>query len=193
MYCLLGDSITDAAINTAEACLTKFVIQVEELYGLKCCTFNVHQLIHLANSVKNCGPLWSSAAFMFESNNHTLQKMFHSTQHIPQQVVETYLITKKVPALVKKCINEESNPAVYNLFLKLQDNRSSGNDVFLEEGVWGVGKEKPFQLTGSQVLAVQDLLGVQVKNQRGLTYARFVACKKMFSSVEYIRAKRHIN
>ena len=90
-----GVYITEDAIDSAEVCPTKFVIQVEELYGLKCCTFNVHQLIHLAQSVRDCGSLWSSAAFMFESNNHTLQKMLHGTQHIPRQVVETHVISKK--------------------------------------------------------------------------------------------------
>lgn len=193
VYCLLGDSITEAAINSAEVCLTKFVIQVEELYGLKCCTFNVHQLIHLADSVRNCGPLWSSAAFMFESNNHTLQKMFHGTQHIPKQLVETYLITKKIPVLAKGCINEDSSPAVHNLFQKLCDVKSFHNNVALGEGVQGVGKERSVNLTASQVLAVQDLLGVEVKNRHGIMYSRFVANKKMYTSIDYVRAKRNVD
>ena len=193
VYSLLGDSITEDAINSAEACLTKFVIKVEELYGLKYCTFNVHQLIHLAQSVRDCGPLWSSAAFIFESNNHTLQKMFHGTQHIPRQIVETYVITKRIPVLAKQCINEESCPAVYQLFQKLRDVKSFDNEVSLSEGVRGVGKERAIQLTASQVLAVQDLIGVEVKKRCGLMYSRFVADKKMYSSIEYVRAKRHIN
>ena len=64
--CLLGDSINEIDINSAEGCLSKFVLQVEELYGLALCSFNVHQLLHLAHSVRDCGPLWSSAAFIFE-------------------------------------------------------------------------------------------------------------------------------
>ena len=193
VYCLLGDSITEVAINSAEACLTKFVIQVEELYGLKCCTFNVHQMIHLAHSVRDCGPLWSSAAFMFESNNHTLQKMFHGTQHIPKQLVQTYLITKKIPILAKGCINEDSSPAVHNLFQKLCDVKSFHNDVAFAEDVRGVGKGRSVHLTASQVLAVQDLLGVEVRNRDGIMYSRFVANKKMYTSIDYVRAKRHID
>ena len=95
IYNLLGGSINNDAINYAEICLTKFVIQTEVLYGLKSCTFNVHQLVHLADSVRNCGPLWASAAFIFEYNNHVLQKMFHGTQHIPQQIVEFCMISKR--------------------------------------------------------------------------------------------------
>ena len=193
VYSLLGDCITEDAINSAEASLTKFVIEVEELYGLTYCTFNVHQLIHLAQSVRDCGPLWSTAAFMFESNNHTLQKMFHGTQHIPRQIVETYVITKRIPVLAKQCINEQSSPAVYQLFQKLRDAKPFDNDVCLSEDVRGVGKERAVQLTASQVLAVQDLIGVEVKKRSGLMFSRFVAHKKMYSSIEYVRAKRHIN
>ena len=45
VYCLLGDSIKQSTINVAEVCLTRFVIQTEDLYGLKSCSFNVHQLV----------------------------------------------------------------------------------------------------------------------------------------------------
>ena len=69
VYCLLGDSICESTINSAEVSLTKFVILTEDI-GLKRCTFNVHQLVHLAQSVRDCGPLWSSSTFLFESNNH---------------------------------------------------------------------------------------------------------------------------
>lgn len=182
VYSLLGDSITEA-ITSAEVCLAKFVIQVEELYGLKCCSFNVHQLVHLAHSVRHCGPLWSTAAFMFESNNHSLNKMFHGTQ----------LISKKITLLAKDCINEETSPAVHSLFEKLREVKSTGSNVCLSEGVCGVGKETSVQLIASQVLAVQILLGVQVRNNCGIMYSRFVAFNKFFSSVDYVRSKRHIN
>ena len=193
VYSLLGDSITDEAITSAEVCLAKFVIQVEELYGLKCCSFNVHQLVHLAHSVRHCGPLWSTAAFMFESNNHSLNKMFHGTQHIPKQIVKFYLISKKITLLAKDCINEETSPAVHSLFEKLREVKSTGSNVCLSEGVCGVGKETSVQLIASQVLAVQILLGVQVRNNCGIMYSRFVAFNKFFSSVDYVRSKRHIN
>ena len=193
VYSLLDDSITEDAINSAEASLTKFVIDVEELYGLTYCTFNVHQLIHLALSVRDCGPLWSTAAFMFVSSNHTLKKMFHGTQHIPRQIVETYVITKRIPVLAKQCINEQSSPAVSQLFQKLRDAKSFDNDVCLSEDVRGVGKERAVQLTASQVLAAQDLIRVKVTKRSGLMFSRFVAHKEMYSSIEYVRAKRHTN
>ena len=92
VYCLLGDSIKQSTINVAEVCLTRFVIQTEDLYGLKSCSFNVHQLVHLAQSVQHCGPLWLSAAFLFDSSNHYLQ-MFHGTQFVPKQIAESFILS----------------------------------------------------------------------------------------------------
>ena len=53
IYTLLGDSITENAIEFDEMSPIKFVVQVEQLYGLKCWVFNVHCLTHLAKCVKN--------------------------------------------------------------------------------------------------------------------------------------------
>ena len=141
VYRLLGDSIDERTISSADACLTKFVIQVEELYGLKCCSFNVHQLIHLAQSVKNCGPLWSSPAFIFESNNHVLHKMSHGTQYVPKQIVESFVRKRKIALLAKKCISNETCPLVTSLFRKLTESNVPGSgEITLSDGVRGIGK-----------------------------------------------------
>ena len=92
VYTLLGDSISNCSISLAELCLTKFVIQLEELCGLSSCKFNEHCLTHLAQRVKDCGLLWATSAFTFESHNHVLMNMFNGTQCVPQQITETFLL-----------------------------------------------------------------------------------------------------
>jgi hypothetical protein len=193
VYCLLGDSIDDSTIDSAEVCLTKFVIQVEELYGLKHCSFNVHQLVHLAQSVRDCGPLWASSAFTFESNNHFLNKMFHGTQYVPKQIVESFIRNRKIAQLSKACINEETSPLVASLYTKLRGGKSAGNEEVLADGVRGLGKERTAELTASQVLAIEQLLDIRLSNQCGFMYARFVAYNSLYSSVNYVRAKKHVN
>ena len=55
VYMLLGTNITQryCMISNAKACLIKFVSDMGILYGLTSCTFNMHQLTHLADSVNN--------------------------------------------------------------------------------------------------------------------------------------------
>ena len=116
---LLSDTITLDMRSRAEACLAKFSIQMEQLYGLKHCTFNVHSLTHLAECVKNTGPLWATSAFLFESYNHVLLSMFNGTQYIPGQIVETFLLENKAASLARKCLGEDAHPAVRETVSKI--------------------------------------------------------------------------
>lgn len=97
------------AIELAETSLIKFVVQVEQLYGLKCCTFNVHCLTHLAKCVKNCGPLWATSAFEFEAHNHMLLKMFNGTQYANQQIANTFLLKKAILLLTMQYTGESTS------------------------------------------------------------------------------------
>ncbi len=66
-----------------------------------CYTINIRfntSLVRILQSVavRDCGPLWSSSTFVFESSNHFLHKMFHGTQHVPKQMVELFLKGKRI-------------------------------------------------------------------------------------------------
>ena len=47
---------------------------------------NVHLLGHLAECVKDWGPLWGYSCFSFESANNNLRKLFHGTKNMSKQV-----------------------------------------------------------------------------------------------------------
>ena len=49
-------------------------------------TFNVHQLLHLPEVVKDLGPLWSNSCFPFEDYNGDLRELFHGTKNVDGQV-----------------------------------------------------------------------------------------------------------
>ena len=118
--------------------------------------------------------------------------MFHGTQHVPKQIVESFIRETTIVQLSKACIDEKSNPSVVSLYKKLTGEKS-GNEVIISEGVCGVGKERPVQLTASQVVAVEHLLGLTISKQCGIIYSRFVANHQLYSSVDYVRSKRHVN
>lgn len=56
MYLLLKAEITEQDVRKARALLKTFVVQMGELYTLKNVSYNVHQLLHLADS-ENLGPV----------------------------------------------------------------------------------------------------------------------------------------
>ena len=49
---LLQNKVSNQEIDLAENLLHLYVRQFENLYGLKNCSFNVHQLLHMANYVR---------------------------------------------------------------------------------------------------------------------------------------------
>jgi hypothetical protein len=156
IYTLLGDSISDDAISLSEFCLTKFVIQLEELYGLSSCKFNVHCLTHLAQSVKDCGPLWATSTFTFEAHNHVLVNMFHGTQCVPQQITDTFLLKSKVLSMARICINGDDSASVKDVLVRLIDDvRYKHTKDF--DGLGLLGSGKVVALDAHWLLALQDL------------------------------------
>ncbi|KAG0417140.1 hypothetical protein HPB47_005858 [Ixodes persulcatus] len=71
IWILLSTRISQEMISHAESLLKRFVDQVLRLYNTKMMTFNMHQLLHLAKSVRDLGPLWAHSAFVFETGNET--------------------------------------------------------------------------------------------------------------------------
>lgn len=159
-------------VDLAESSLKKFVQQMEVLYGLSYCTFNVHQMTHFANGVRNCGPLWATSSFIFEANNHVLLKMFYGTQHVPWY------------------FSDDANPAVVSMLQKLAGNMPQKNACVLENNVTALSSRKPTRLTASQVLAVMQLTNLPVHNRPAIVFHRFVANHQLYASRHYNYAVR---
>ena len=74
-------------------------------------TYNVHQLLHLRDSVEDLGPLWSHSCFFFEDLNGDFRDLFHGTQNIDGQV-NSLLLLQYVTIFIIKCVySMDSNRA----------------------------------------------------------------------------------
>lgn len=87
MHILLSSHICSSDLLTAEQMLKVFCEKIVELYPQEICTMNVHSLIHLVQTVKNLGPLWSYSCFGFESMNGHVKKHCHGTRNVLPQLV----------------------------------------------------------------------------------------------------------
>ena len=75
--------LTQAAIDKADQYLLEFCQKVENMYGTQACTINLHLHCHIAECLRDYGPVHSTWCFSFEryngilggipNNNHTLQ------------------------------------------------------------------------------------------------------------------------
>lgn len=76
VFILLMDSISDKQIDHAEKLLLNFFSQIADLYGERYQTANMHFLVHLADSVRDLGPLWTHSCFHFEDKNDYLLRLY---------------------------------------------------------------------------------------------------------------------
>lgn len=99
LHGLLKTSISIEELDKIDESLHKFVLGVERLYGKRCMTYNVHQLLHITKSVYNWGPLWAHSTFPFESGNNKLLKAIHSAKGINEQIVRNTNIRRSISIL----------------------------------------------------------------------------------------------
>lgn len=100
IYILLQDSISMIDLSKASKLLKHFCIRIEELYGRRYETYNVHGLLHLVDRVNDLGPLWTHSCFCFEDFNGELRHLFHRTQHVELQIVLSICVQQKIPELI---------------------------------------------------------------------------------------------
>ncbi|CAN7976944.1 unnamed protein product, partial [Ixodes persulcatus] len=96
VYVLLKDEITERDLREARALLEKFVLQMGALYGTLNVAYNVHQLLHLTDSVEAWGPLRATSCFPFEGRNAVLLNDFAGTQCVGEQTARTFILWQQL-------------------------------------------------------------------------------------------------
>lgn len=105
IHLLSKEEILPAEIDLAKSLLNIFVIDVARLYGQNKCSYNLHQLKHLADDVQKWGPLWVWSAFHSEDHNGELVRMLHGSNKVDIELANTIKIFQ-----AQRCINHLMNP-----------------------------------------------------------------------------------
>lgn len=187
LYVLLMDNISRQAIQKADLALHKFVIQAATLYGREHISFNVHQLTHLADSVKLWGPLWCISAFTFESNNHNIMLYFHGTQCVPEQVCRTFLLWRYI---FKQTVTEQCSLA-FDYCMRITRMRQVKKLIILND-VHIFGAPKFQALTPRQLAAINQTFNIMVLGPVHF-YKRFLHAGTLYTSAAHTQTQKRIN
>lgn len=87
---LSTDNIADAYIMFAKELLTHFVLTFGQIYGKTFMSHNIHITLHIADDVKEFGPLNCYSAFPFESFMQPLKKKIKNGVKPLQQLARRY-------------------------------------------------------------------------------------------------------
>lgn len=98
---LLQDEVLEEQIVQADLLLTEFVYKIKDLYGSFEMTYNVHQLLHLAESVRKFGPLWTHTTFPFEAALGTCKRVLKATKGVPHQIVRNLEISRAIEFILQ--------------------------------------------------------------------------------------------
>ena len=88
-------------IDHAENLLLNFSSQIADLYGERYQTANLQLLVHLADSVRGLGTLWTHSCFHFEDKNCYFLWLIHGTQNIPIQIVNAVGLVQSLPIIAQ--------------------------------------------------------------------------------------------
>ena len=128
-YILLKDTITYEELDNADRLLKEFVIYTEEFYSTNAMTYNIHQCLHLAQSVADWGPLWSHSDYCFENGNGQLVRQIQAAKGVIHQLCR--LITmKQSEFILKKHITNRPCTAIHR-FISYLDNKKARSTLKL--------------------------------------------------------------
>lgn len=167
VYILLKKTITSDEVDRAERMLHLFVKQHQELFGKKNMVMVIHLLKHLAESVRQLGPLWCHSAFPFERYNGHLLKLANGTSDVLHQISSKYCLGKSINAR-----NE-----------RVEDDKDC--KILLGKGVNIEESASVFDFSSLEIL--------NFANMPLCVYKRIKFQKNVYTSLLYTRPKRSID
>ncbi|CAN7946131.1 unnamed protein product [Ixodes hexagonus] len=185
VHLLLRTEISPSQINRAETLLKKFVEQVPRLYGETAMTFNVHQLLHLANTVRRVGPLWANSAFTFEAGNGRLLRHVTAAKGVPVQVIERTVMAQELSSV----LSHQLLPQGTKIFCTKMLGYGHIKQASYTPGACLLGRPKPgLDFSQDEVTALLETLGFCPSPV--MEHERVVLAGQLCHSANYSRPKR---
>lgn len=189
IFILLMESVTRAQIDHAEKLLWNFCSQMGGLYGERYLTINLHLLVHLADSVRTLGPLWTHSCFHFEDKNGHLLRLIHGTQNIPGQMVNAVKLIQCLPSIAQTI---RPDNAAGEFFAKMTSASfclagSVVNKVTL------IGASCDLSLEANDLSAFETFFGHNLRSNVVNAFSRAQIGRTVYTSKQYVKAKRRNN
>ena len=184
IFTLCLTNVKQSQIAHAERLLLHFCVKFPKLYSERYQTANLHSLLHMAEDVRNLGPLWTHSTFPFESLNGELLKLFHGTQNIVFQIVSAVNINRALPTLSKALV-EGSDPDRF--YSKLTSSSNPKNEVKIATNVFAVGRVTIKQISADVFEALSNLLGAVPETTTCRHFFRVKIGNGMYHSLGYER------
>lgn len=191
-HCLTQDSVSLDSIAAAERALYQFVEDVPRLYSEEYCTFNVHQLLHVPNAVRDWGPFHLTSTFRFESNIGDLVSLVRGTKCVPAQICRTFLLKSYLPQLIDEHFpaDDRWKSLMKRLNCSGHYNRKTRNLVS-EVNLYGAPTFR--NLKNTELFALFTSYGINEKHETRIYrfYRAFAPGSLYLTTLDYNKGLRH--
>lgn len=85
---LLGSEIDKSQLGNCEREILQFQQGIQDAFGQKSMTSNLHSLSHLVTSLKKNGPLWAVSAFLYEGNFARVKNNVSGPKGVDDQIAD---------------------------------------------------------------------------------------------------------
>jgi len=156
IYYLLQQSISEQQLTCCEQMLKQFCSKFKRFYGTRYMTANVHNLLNLADCIRELGPLWAYSCFHFEGQNGALKSLIHGTQRIEKQIITSFAYKKNLPAAAEEIIPCDSTyfTAFEHLHFDQRYLFSKQNCIQVGKGMFTLGKTLKVSLSKEETMAL---------------------------------------
>lgn len=190
IFILLIDSISFEQIDHAEKLLWNFCSQMANLYGERFETTNIHLLVHLADSVRDLGPLWTHSCFHFEDKNGYLIRLIHGTQNIQIQMVHAVRLVQSIP-VISQTIKPGNAIAEYYTRMTKDESFCQENNDLTRTKLYGASSE--LQLDTFHLSTLEKHAGHCTDSKTVRIFHRAQVKRKYLTSKHFAKGNRRNN
>ena len=151
----------------------------------------MHQLVHLADSVRQLGPLYTHSCFPFEDKNGFLLKTIKGTQNIDSQMVTGISFVQKLPELKAKCIVKGTFEE--SLCNSIENPHMLKRGQQIDDQVYILGGVKTKQLDKECLNALTNYLAAVPCKDSFLSFNRLELKQNLIYGKEYSRMVKRDN
>lgn len=197
MSIYLKEKITDNEFEKAKSAIRKFVLTMRETYGTnELYKYNMHLLLHIPKSVRDFSGMFGMSAFPFEHYNGVLGKMFRNSNAVPLQICKSYLRINTIKDLADEVFDDENYCSVVGktLYDSLTYVRTTvKNCTHFGQTIRLLGVPTMASISLAEKVAVEHLVGEEVRNTNVPCYQRFIKSNVLFNVDSYQRITKRVN
>ena len=127
-HVLLLDTISEADAVRAHDLFKEFVAGTEILYSSDAMRYNIHQFLHVVQSILDWGPAWAHFGYPFENHNGRIKRCVHAAKGVLRQICRYLTMSQALIVLRENVATVVDNSQVLQICDDLE-NRNTKSSV----------------------------------------------------------------